>query len=130
MIAEIETGLYNPTHIGEHEAQGRHMTNKEIAQAVRQKIKEAKKAGIIPAEIKVSVRSDYLAVRVELSGWTQEQIWQEKETIHGYVRKEWTNEAAQIQQTVEQIRNAYNRECINGQIDYFDVRYYGTTQWQ
>lgn len=129
MIADYETGLYAPTHIGSKAAQGYTMSNKEIAQAIRADIKEAKKAGLIPASVKVSVRSNYHAVYVTLSGWAEEQIWVNRETINGFVRKEWSDEAAVVAYTVEKIRNAYNKECVNGMIDYFDVRYYGQTQW-
>ena len=129
MIADYETGLYAPTHIGSKAAQGYTMNNKEIAQAIRADIKEAKKAGQIPASVKVSVRSNYHAIYVTLSGWTQEQIWVNTETINGFACKKWSDEADKVQAVVEEIRNAYNKECVNGMIDYFDVRYYGQTAW-
>jgi len=38
-------------------------------------------------------------------------------------------EAKAIEEKVEDIRNQYNREAINSQIDYFNVTYYGCAQW-
>jgi dTDP-4-dehydrorhamnose 3,5-epimerase-like enzyme len=69
-------------------------------------------------------------VRVTLSGWTQEQIWVTKETVNGFARKEYSDEAAVVTYMVEKIRNSYNKECINGMIDYFNVYYYGQTEWR
>jgi hypothetical protein len=129
MSEVIETGLYDPTHVGEKAAQGATMTNKQIAQAIRADIKAAKQAGEIPNDVKVSVRSNHLAVRIVLSGWTDAQVWERKQGIDGYARKEWTDEAAVVCYKVEKIRNAYNKECVNGMIDYFNVYYYGNTEW-
>ena len=106
----------------------------EISRAVKKELKAMQKAGQFPAEIKFSVTSDKYsmgqAVDVVLSGWETEQVWD----------KEWSNfwervvkvmkpEAKEILEKVEIVRNQYNREAINAQIDYFNVNYYGRSEW-
>lgn len=106
----------------------------EISKAVKKELVAMQKAGQFPAEIKFSVKSRKYsmgqAVDVVVTGWETEQVWS----------KEWSNywervvknmkpEAKEILEKVETVRNQYNREAINAQIDYFSVNYYGSSEW-
>ena len=99
------------------------------AKKIRADIKTAKQHGVIPNDVKVSVRSDRFAggqsVDVRLSGWNPEAVWYEDE-IHGYLK---TTAAKQVEIAVEAIRSAYNRDASDSMVDYFDVTYYGVTEW-
>ncbi len=106
----------------------------EISRAVKKELNALQKAGEFPAEIKFSVRSDKFsggqAVDVVISGWNSEQVWKE-EWSEPYSRmlKIMLPEAKAIQEKAEDVRNQYNREAINSQIDYFNVTYYGQAEW-
>lgn len=100
-----------------------------VAKNVRADIKQAKADGTLPATIKTSVRcrkyAGGQAVDVTLSGWTRDQVWTTK--ADGYCTQ--TAEASRVLVAVEQIRSAYNRNASDPMTDYYDVTYYGTTQW-
>ena len=102
---------------------------KEIAADIRADVKAAKKAGQLPADVKVSVRTDLYAgggaIRVTLSGWTTDRIY--ALASDGY--PELTSEAHNVARTVEAIREAYNRNASDPMVDYYDVTYYGGTDW-
>ena len=102
---------------------------KEIAAAIRADIKAAKKAGDLPADLKVSVRTDNYAgggaIRVTLSGWDSERVYSPEGD--GYF--DMTNEAKNVMHRVEALRGAYNRDASDPMVDYFEVDYYGSTDW-
>jgi len=106
---------------------------KDIAADIRADIKAAKKAGQLPADIKTSVRTDLYAgggaIRITLSGWTTEKVWTIEDDAfygRGYAP---TPEAAQAQETIETIRRSYNRDACDSMVDYFEMTYYGSTDW-
>lgn len=101
----------------------------EIAKDVRADIKAAQKSGLVPADIKVSVRSDYNSINVSLSGWTSEQVWEYGTDSYGYEGWHRTDAAQAVLATVEEIREAYNRDASDYHTDYFDVLYYGQASW-
>lgn len=98
------------------------------AKKIRQDVKDAKRDGIIPVDVKVSVRTRKYAggqaVDVHLSGWNPEAVW-----YRGTYGPEMSNAAARVEKAVERIRGSYNRDASDSMVDYFDVTYYGTTQW-
>ena len=106
----------------------------EISRAVKKELVAMQKAGQFPAEIKFSVKSSKFAggqaVEVSISGWQKEQIWKEEwQQAYGWSRQVMLPEAKEIEEKVEAVRNQYNREAINSQIDYFSVIYYGRAEW-
>lgn len=126
------SALHDPTFIGT-EYNG-YFPAVQISKMVREEVKAAKKTGVIPADVKVSVTSDSYAggqaVRVSLSGWSKEQVWQQEwDQVCGWMRQTLTEDALRVLNLIEEMRNRYNWEAVNGQIDYFDVMYYGQTQW-
>jgi hypothetical protein len=98
----------------------------EIAADIRRDLKAAQKAGDIPADVKVSVRTRTYAggraIDVTLTGWDRERIY----TTDWFM----TPEAQAVRQTVETIRESYNRDASDSMVDYFDVDYYGSTDWR
>lgn len=96
-----------------------------IAKDIRADIKAAKSAGEIPADVKVSVRCEKYSggqsVRVTLSGWEPERV----RDGEGYL----TWEADMVRRRIEAMREAYNRDASDPMTDYYDVTYYGSTDW-
>jgi hypothetical protein len=102
---------------------------KDIAADIRADIKAAKKTGDLPSDLKVSVRTDLYAgggaIRVKLSGWDSERVYAPEGD--GYF--DMTDEAKNVMYRVEAIREAYNRNASDSMVDYFEVTYYGGTDW-
>lgn len=102
---------------------------KDIAADIRADVKAAKQAGDLPKELKVSVRTDLFAgggaIRVVLSGWNAGQVYQKNPKGH----LDMTHEATRIRDRIESFRGAYNRDACDPMVDYFDVTYYGDTEW-
>lgn len=100
-----------------------------VAKNVRADIKQAKADGTLPATIKTSVRcrkyAGGQAVDVTISGWAAADVWTTNPA--GYTTQ--TATASQVLTAVEQMRSAYNRDASDPMTDYYDVTYYGTTQW-
>lgn len=127
-----ENTMYADTFVGSRV--GELYDAAEISRAVKKELNALQKAGQFPAEIKFSVKSDKYsggqAVRVRISGWSKEQIWKEEwQEAYGWARLVMLPEAKAIQEKAEDVRNQYNREAINSQIDYFNVTYYGQAEW-
>jgi hypothetical protein len=102
---------------------------KDIAADIRADVKATKQAGGLPKDLKVSVRTDLFsgggAIRVTLSGWDKQRVYEER--ADGYLNL--TEEARQAQEQVEAIRLAYNKDESDPTVDYFNVTYYGSTDW-
>lgn len=106
----------------------------EISRAVKKELVAMQKAEQFPAEIKFSVKSHKYSggqsVEVGISGWSSEQVWkQEWSESYSRMLKIMLPEAKAIVDKAEAVRNQYNREAINSQIDYFNVNYYGRAEW-
>lgn len=100
-----------------------------ISKAVRADIKQAQKTGLLPADLKASVRCDKYSmgqsVNVSLTGWSNERVW--THDADGF--RAMTPEAKTVTSRIEEIRNAYNRDNSDPMTDYYEVVYYGVTQW-
>ena len=100
-----------------------------IAKNVRADIKQAQKDGSLPKDIKVSVRCEKYSmgqsVNVSVTGWLGDRIW--KRLPAGF--RIMTPEAKAVTARIEEIRNAYNRDNSDPMTDYYEVVYYGVTQW-
>ena len=100
-----------------------------VAKNVRADIKQAKADGTLPATIKTSVRcrkyAGGQAVDVTISGWATPDVW----TVTADGTTTMTAAASRTLVAVEKIRNAYNRNASDPMTDYYDVTYYGITQW-
>lgn len=103
---------------------------KDIAADIRADIKAAQKTGHLPADMKVSVRTSLFAggsaIDVTLKGWDTNRIW-----IRGNdgMIDGLTTEARTVLHRVEEIHQSYNRDASDSMVDYFDVTYYGTVEW-
>ncbi len=102
---------------------------KDIAADIRADIKAAKKNGELPSELKASVKTRLFAggsaIDVSLSGWTGEMIYAPSED--GYFKQ--TPAAQEVKDKLEAIRGAYNRNASDSMVDYYEVTYYGGTNW-
>ena len=102
----------------------------EIAKLIRSEIVDAKKNNALPKELKVSVRSHSFAggqaIDVTLSGLPKDEVWVFDEFHKCDV---YTEQAKAIQNFIEEIRNDWNIDRSESQVDYFDVMYYGRTEW-
>lgn len=110
------------------------LSNKELAKLVRKDIKAAIKAGDLP-KIKTSVRSRSGAIDCEIKEVpfdvfrypTEDEVkWENRNPKW---RNVMTDEAKRVRNFVEALRNAYNFNGSDAQRDYFDLRYYGGTQY-
>lgn len=113
------------------------LSRKEIAARIREDIKAAKKAGLISAEIKISVRCDAHSIDVRVTAvpegfrqWNPEYVAWRQANPHGWdcpimacdqLSAEWSK----LRAVLKEIHGAYNRDNSDSMSDYFDVRYYG-----
>lgn len=104
----------------------------EIAKAVRADIKEAKKAGWLPEDIKVSVRSRDNAVDtlVDFGRENDDYMYElhpvtDGDYVRGYKLKKDYQETLD---RVESIVNNYNYNTSNLQADYHNRGFYGNTR--
>lgn len=107
-----------------------------IAKKIRADFKEAKKAGLFPADVKVSVRCQKYAggqsIKACLSGWEREAVSEEysdDSVVMGYQGRRMTEKAQMVQRKAREIVSAYNRNASDAMIDYFDVTYYSNADW-
>lgn len=103
----------------------------EIAKAVRADVKAAQAAGDLPAGITVSVRASYASMcqSVDLAvtaGIDDEFLYEPQRDQHG--TRVYTPAARELRDRLEQIREAYNHDGSDSMTDYYDVRYYGSTE--
>lgn len=98
------------------------------AKKIRAEIKTAKLHGAIPHDVKISIRTRKFAggqaIDASLTGWNSEAVWLTTET-----HRTLTSAARRVADAVERIRNSYNRDASDPMTDYFEVIYYGITQW-
>ena len=120
-----------------------------IAKLIRKDIKDAVKAGSLPADLKVSVRSSYYS-----GGQSIDVTWHAPNTTiysiectcrglyNGhevsdtcydrdgrYVGLTFTKTGEEIEETLRSIMNAYNYDNSDAQIDYFERLFYGHVQF-
>lgn len=105
----------------------------DIARDIRNDLKQARKDGTLPRDVQMSVRiknySGGRSINVTLSGWPKERIWTNETDAYGLPMQRETEEAQAVRKTIEGIREAYNRDASDPMVDYFDVDYYGSTNW-
>lgn len=111
-----------------------------IAKSIRAEVKNAKKNGVIPKDIKVSVRKDgHNSINLTLTAipesfelYTPDYIeWYRNGEKHGFDHdsrpKKLTLEGHSLIQSLEAIREAWNFDKSDTMTDYFHVNYYGST---
>jgi len=109
--------MYERTYGAEYDAS---MTVKQIAAVVRTRLRAALKAGDLPVpagnEVKISVRYRTASMMQAID-----------RTVSGFegTRSEW----AALRKAIDAVANAYNHDGSDIQTDYFDVRFYGSTDY-
>jgi len=125
---------------------GAHPTNAEIAKVIRADVKQAVAEGLLPAGWTYSVRSDSLAVDVEVrdcpdawqpcdGGRKCRDVWCSARNDPAYAHaatahEVLTDDAEAAKMTLQRIHGAYNHDGSEIQTDYFDVRYYGHVEFE
>lgn len=118
--------------------------NVDIAKRVRADIKLAVSEGLLPSRWAYSVRSDSLAIEVEvrdcLDAWRPcdgncRDVWCAAKGLAEYAHAArthdvLTDEAEAARMTLRRIHGAYNHDGSEIQTDYFDVRYYGGVSFE
>lgn len=110
-------------------------TPKEAAAAMRATVKQWQREGLIPADIKVSIRYrsfaggcsiDIRATSPRPIYWCDPHQWQrcDRHAHYGWYDC-MTPEARHVREELEALHNAYNHDGSEIQVDYFDVRFYG-----
>src|ERR1043166_3169177 len=118
---------------------GEYPTNAEIAKQMRRDIKQAQSEGLLPTRWSYSVRSDDLAVDLEVrdcpdawkpcdGGMNCHNVWCAARNDPKYAHAATshvvlTEEADAAKMTLQRIHGAYNHDGSEIQTDYFDVRY-------
>jgi hypothetical protein len=113
------------------------LSTKEIAAKIRGDIKAAKAAGRIPAELKVSVRTDYYSMGCSIdlmvtrvpAGFRIKNPGYDARGPGGHSRPWLTREAFAVEQELEAIHQAYNHDGSDSMTDHYDVNYAGSVGW-
>lgn len=106
----------------------------EVAALIRADLKAAQKAGELPTDVTFSVRARSYAggqaVDLTIIGRTNAFIYVEYTDAYDVHRREYSDQARELMGKVEGIHQAYNRNRSDSMVDYFDVMYYGTVNYQ
>jgi len=152
-VTTAERWLYNPgAWQGERYDSVKRMTLTEIAKLMREDYKLARKVGRrtapklgqavpgevaafdpigdAPAEIKVSIRTEYYsgggAIRVMIKNVPQDWGWTDEIDRHNYSFKQATPAMEAFIGAVQEIHRAYNYDNSDAMTDHFDRNYWGT----
>lgn len=127
-----------------------HSSAADIAKLIRRDVKQAQEEGFLPPHWSYSVRSETFAggCSIDVSVKDCADAWQECDGgqkcrnvwcaarndpryAHAAERHQMlTDEADAAKMTLERIHNAYNHDGSEIQVDYHDVRYYGTVTFE
>lgn len=99
-----------------------------IAKDVRADLKAARKAGYLPEELRISVRSDKFAggqaIQLQVRGLDDRDIYQPKSHLDLAYERRYTEYATQVRDRVTAIANAYGKSDVSSETDYSNVAYY------
>ena len=114
------------------------LSNKEIAAAIRQDIKNAIAKGKLPKGLKVSVRYDRFAggssIDATITAWPDGFMWLNPDWVVANREHEdryqdnvprYTAQAKAIIDKLTEMHGAYNHDGSDSMVDHFDVKYYG-----
>lgn len=109
----------------------------EIAKRFRADVKEAIKAGDLPKDLKMSVKTSYFAggsaIRVSIKAGAKGPVVNPLYVVHaGHSRGGYPYlmpEATKLKDKVEEMLEAYNHNGSDIQSDYFDYKFYSTVEY-
>jgi hypothetical protein len=122
---------------GSNYAQTKDMTTTEIAKLVRDGIKQLKKAGELPAGLKVSVKTDYFsggsAIRVAIKACPGGAINPEFEAAYAArpnaplfeLPPRYTPACQHAIDALRAVLDSFNRDSSDPMSDYFNRRFWG-----
>jgi len=103
-------------------------SNKDIAKDIRTDIKQATLAGILPSNVKYSITSDLHSINVNViypdASDNDLGIW-ENDPSYG-PRFITDPKIKEVQDNITAIKDAYNYDGSNSQVDYFNKGFYGS----
>jgi hypothetical protein len=104
----------------------------DICKEIRTDLKAATAANYLPAALKYSVTNDKYSggqsVNVTVQGVTDEDRTMGSTDMNRHGQIADLPEVAELEKRVAAITNAYNRQDIDGQSDYFNVAYWGRAE--
>jgi len=117
--------------IGERYTETRDLSTTQIAALIRKEIREW-----FPT-IKVSVRTEYFSGGSSIDIWVKScdfnpinPRWDPRDYVTPmYNNPRYTDRGRQLLKDFEQIANKYNRDNSDSSIDYFDVRFYLSVEY-
>lgn len=102
-------------------------SNKDIAKDIREDLKQATLAGVLPSNVKYSITSDLNSINVNViypdASDNDLGLW-ENDPSYG-PRFVTDTKIKEIQDNVTAIKDAYNYDGSNSQVDYFNRGFYG-----
>ncbi|WP_251153834.1 hypothetical protein [Cellulosimicrobium sp. Marseille-Q4280] len=100
----------------------------QIAKDVRADLKAAQKAGYLPPDMRISVRSDKYsmgqAMRLAVSGLSDEDLYQPKSDLDLSYGRRNTAYAREVRDRIEAIAKAYDQTESESQTDYYHGTYH------
>lgn len=100
----------------------------EISRDVRSDLKAAQKAGYLPPDLRISVRSEKYsmgqAMRLEVKGLSDEDLYQPKSDLDMSWERRNTAYAREVRDRIEAIAKAYDQTHSESQTDYHHGTYH------
>lgn len=100
----------------------------QISRDVRADLKEAQKAGYLPPDLRISVRSDSYsmgqAMRLSVTGLSDEELYQPQSDIDMSWERRNTAYAREVRDRIEAIARAYDQTDSESQTDYYHGTYH------
>ncbi|MFE6967196.1 hypothetical protein ACFVAJ_19030 [Agromyces sp. NPDC057679] len=122
---EDPDGMY-PTRFGAKYTEWRSVT--EISKDLRKDFELARRAGVFPPHLTISVRSEKYSggqsINVTVDGLTDAEIYTEDPRYPG--ERRYTELVGKMKDRLERITKQYNRSRTNSMVDYFDESYYSS----
>jgi hypothetical protein len=137
--------MYERSYGYRYDEAAKYSSPAEIAKLIRRDIKQAQEEGLLPAHWSYSVRSDSLAIDVEVrdcadawqpcDGIACRNVWcaarNDPVYAHGAQPHDVLTPVAEAaRMTLKRIHGAYNHDGSEIMTDYFDVRYYGGVSFE
>lgn len=117
------------------------LSSKDVAKLVRDEIKTLKKAGEMPAGVKTSVRYESFAggssIRISIKDtpfnvynpeWVAYDIENPHSSYTPHIPR-FSDEARKLKASLEAMLNAYNHDGSDAMVDYFDVKFYSSVDF-
>ena len=115
-------------YVGRKYEETRHLSLAEVAKLMRAEVKNLQ----LPQGATVRVRCHHNSINITVEGMTEAQVYepQDDDDRANFRRREYTPAAQELYDALTAIRSAYQRDDSDIQVDHFDVRFYGTIEFE